>query len=152
MKKNLLYTVLAFLPFVAACGSNSITGPSPITTPTPVAQKMTVTITVNGAPVADGSTIHLAGSSNANTVNTTIGVTVDFPSVQGEYQFLDFWWSGRTGNPPRTSVPRTGEVSAGGTNWNGNSGTSGDYKVDVTWFEANGTIDHQVITIHIVFD
>ena len=152
-KKNLfvLLLVVACLPFVAACGSNSITGPSPITTPTPVAQKMAVSITVNGVPVADGSTIHLAGSSNTNTVHTDVYVTLDFPSAQGTCKFSDVWWNGATDDVGEQAIHQT-EVRIGGTNWNGLSGSSGDYKADATWFQTNGTMDHQIKTVHVVFD
>jgi hypothetical protein len=109
---------------------------------------MMVTITVNGAPVADGSTIHLPGGASNSTA---ICVTIDFPSAQGTYTFSDAWWTGRVDNHP-TPPAHQMEVHDCSDDWDGPVGSCGDYKTDVTWFEANGTIDHQVITIHVVFD
>jgi hypothetical protein len=111
---------------------------------------MAVSITVNGAPVADGSTIHLAGGSNNSTA---VCVTIDFPSAQGQYQYSQTWWNGDAGHMPNSeSIPPTREAIGCGTRGDGASGSVGDFVVDATWFEANSTTDHQIKTVHVVFD
>ena len=111
---------------------------------------MAVSITVNGVPVADGSTIHLTGDP---TKSTKACVVMDFPLAQGSYQAKLTLWDGSSVNMPNpVSIHQVdGEHQVCMSQWD-NAVANQPITGDATWFEANGTMDHQIKTIHVVFD